>query len=281
MISLAAICLNEEEFIAGWLEYHYQSFDRIVICEGADRNYPHDAVTREGLSADRTADIIRSFPDPERKIQFFQHGWAGRKGSRDDRVPAKIVLRNDYARHLPDGYTFTLDVDEFLHPNHVRALVAEMDERPDLDAYAIPQLHLWQSPRQFITGGYADMPHTRLYRWQAGSRYEVSHNRPCGPDGRSLATQCKKGALLVNEGELRAPAIIHYGFCENKASMADKFQYYLNRGEAKTRPETSEFRRAALLDVPSGCLIRRYRGFLPLRDADRRPRAVRRLHLTR
>src|SRR5579864_6796594 len=102
MISLAAICLNEEEFIADWLGYHYASFDRILIAEGADRNYPREAVTPDGLSRDRTAEIIGSFPDPEDKIRLFRHGWAGRKGSKDDRVPAKMVLRNVYARHLAD-----------------------------------------------------------------------------------------------------------------------------------------------------------------------------------
>jgi hypothetical protein len=271
MISLAAICLNEEEFIGHWLNYHYSSFDCILLCEGADRNYPQEAVTRDGLSTDRTAEIIRTFPDPERKIRLFQHGWAGKKGSTDVRVPGKITLRNVYARQLADGYVFTLDVDEFLHPNHVRALVAQMDQIQDLSACAIPQLHLWQSPAFFITGGYADIPHTRLYRWRAGSSYRINHNRPSGPDGRSLATRYWTGELIVHEGELRAPAIIHYGFCGNKASMVRRYQYYLNRGEAKTRPETSEFRRAALVGVtPPRCCVQGYRGFLPIRDTQRK-----------
>ena len=57
-----SICLNEEEFMEAWLAYHYNSFDRIVICEGAARDYPREAVTDEGLSTDRTASIVRGFP---------------------------------------------------------------------------------------------------------------------------------------------------------------------------------------------------------------------------
>lgn len=272
MISLAAICLNEAEFIGHWLAYHYASFDRILLCEGTDRNYPSQAITPDGLSVDRTADIIRAFPDPDGKIRFFQYGWAGEAGSHDARVPAKIILRNVYARHLQDGYAFTLDVDEFLHPDHVRALVAEMDRTPELNAYAIPPLHLWQTPACFITGGYADIPHTRLYRWRAGSSYQVNHNRPSGPDGRPLTAGYKIGGLVVHNGKLRDPAMIHYGFCESKASMATNAQYYRNRGEAETRPETTAFRHAALQGtIPPGCSVYRYRGFLPIPPSTGRP----------
>lgn len=49
MLRLAAICLNEEEFIGAWLHYHYPSFYRIVICEGAARNYPRTTIFETGF----------------------------------------------------------------------------------------------------------------------------------------------------------------------------------------------------------------------------------------
>jgi hypothetical protein len=264
MITLATICLNEEEFIGAWIQYHYSSFDRILICEGAARDYPRQAVTPEGLSRDATAEIIRSFPDPAGKIRFFQHGWAGPPLSSDDRVPAKMELRNVYAGYIEDGYAFTLDVDEFLHPYYVQELVAEMEEDPGIQAYAIPQVHLWHTTRQFITGGYADVPHSRLYRWRAGSRYVVNHNWPSSPEGILLTTNWRRPGLSVSDGRLSAPAIVHYGFCEPRSCMEEKNLYYLRRGEAATRPPTTEFREAALRGtVPRGCAIHPYRGFVP------------------
>jgi hypothetical protein len=270
MLTLAAICLNEQDFIGHWLEYHYDSFDRIVICEGAAWNYPRDQVTPGGLSTDATAEIIRDFPDPQAKIQFIQHGWAGGclgpDFDIDPRVPAKMELRNVYAQFIESGYAFTLDIDEFLHPYYIQRLVAEMESCPDTGAFAIPQLHLWQTTRQFITGGYADVPHFRLYRWRYGSRYVVNHNWPSGPDGALLMGVHKRPVLKVTDGRLSAPAIIHYGFCESKVAMEEKNRYYLIRGEGDTRPATSEFRAAALSGtVPRGCLVRPYRGFLPFR----------------
>jgi hypothetical protein len=264
MLTLASICLNEEEFIEAWLAYHYRSFDRIVICEGAARDYPREAITDEGLSRDRTADIVRSFPDPEGKINFIQYGWAGPAGSIDDRVFAKMELRNAYAEHIEDGYAFTLDIDEFLHPRHVFELGRLMEESPHSSACAIPQLHLWQNSSQFITGGYADFAHFRLYRWTSGCRYVVNHNWPSSADGKVLTDRGLKLKLQVAAGELTAPAIIHYGFCEWKISMREKNHYYVVRGEEQTRPSTTAFRRAALEGtLPDGCAVHSYQGFLP------------------
>jgi hypothetical protein len=264
MLTLATICLNEQDFIGEWLEYHYDSFDRIVLCEGAARNYPADRVTPEGLSLDATAEIIRNFPDRLHKIRFIQYGWAGKDCCTDDRVPAKMELRNVYAAVIDQGYVFTLDADEFLHPFYVNELAAEMECNSEIGAYAIPQLHLWQSTRQFIVGRYADVPHFRLYRWRKDSRYIVSHNWPSGPDGVSLTSSYKRARLEVIDGRLATPAIIHYGFCEPKSSMAEKNSYYASRGEAESRPATFDFRRAALQgETPAGCTVQAYRGFLP------------------
>jgi hypothetical protein len=263
MTTLAAICLNEEEFVEAWLRYHYESFDRILLCEGADRNYPPEAVTEDGLSRDRTAEIVYDFPDPDSKIEFIQHGWAGR-WSKSVAAPGKMELRNVYAERLQDGYVYTLDLDEFLHPDYVADLNDMMDSFQEVHAYAIPLLHLWQNTSQFITGRYADTPHYRLYRWREGSRYRLTHNWPSGPDGVLLTEAGIIGRLMVEDGCLVAPALIHYGFCERKGSTAEKNDYYIIRGENDTRPDISEFRNAALQGIVlDGCELWEYYGFLP------------------
>ena len=268
MRTLASICLNEEEFIESWLSYHYPSFDRIVIAEGAARGYPAHAVTSDGLSLDRTAELIRRFPDPERKIILVQHGWCGPEASTDDRVPAKIELRNACTSLAEEGFVFTLDVDEFLHPFYVEDLVKMMRSEPEATSCAIPQVHLWQTPRRYITGGYAEVPHFRLFRWTRGCSYVENHNWPSGPDGEPLIATQLRPPLQVVGGRLAAPAILHYGFCESKASMSHKNSYYLARGEDTTRPATSSFRRAALEGrLPAGCRLHPYHGFLPFQSS--------------
>src|ERR1035437_445492 len=260
MRTLASICLNGEEFIESWLSYHYGSFDRIVICEGAARNYPRQAVTADGLSTDRTADLIRGFHDPEGKITLRQHGWAGPESSTDDRLPGKMDLRNTCTEDAADGLVFSLDIDEFLHPFYVGDLAGLMERETEATACAIPQLHLWQNPSRYITGGYADIPHFRLFRWRAGCGYVENHDWPSDGNGEPLIANQLRPALHVLGGRLAGPAIIHYGFCEGKTAMSEKNAYYLNRGEDATRPGTTSFRRAALEGrVPEGCKVHPYR----------------------
>lgn len=267
MLSLAAICLNEEEFIEGWLRFHYNSFEQIILCEGAARNYPREAVTATGLSTDRTAEIVYDFPDPEHKIHFIQHGWAGPPHSLSAAVPAKMELRNVYAERLREGYVYTLDLDEFLHPAYISELNQLMDSFETANACALPSLHLWQDPWHFVTGGYADLSHYRLYRWREGGCYRLTHNWPSGPEGKLLIDGGFELRLLVEDGLLAAPAMVHYGFCEHKNSTAEKNDYYILRGENITRPEISAFRNAALQGVvPEGCTVYEYAGFLPLEN---------------
>ena len=224
MLSLAAICLNEEEFMEGWLRYHYDSFEQIIVCEGAARNYPAEACTADGLSTDRTAEIVYDFPDPEHKIQFIQHGWAGSPGSLSAAVPAKMELRNRYAERLKNGYVYTLDIDEFLHPAYVTEMNRLMDDFETADACALPFLHLWQDSEHFITGGFAEFSHYRLYRWREGSRYRLTHNWPSGPEGTLMIDSGFESRLLVEDGCLAAPAIVHYGFLRTEE---------LDRGEER------------------------------------------------
>ena len=216
MVALAAICLNEEEFIEAWLRYHYDSFDQIIIAEGAARNFPREAVTADGLSSDRTAEIIYDFPDPDNKIEFIQHGWAGPAHSLSAAVPAKMELRNVYAERLNDGYVYTLDIDEFLHADYIVELNRLLDRREDITGWQLPFLHLWQDTEHFITGGFADQSHYRLYRWNRGGRYTVNHNWPSWPDKSLLTAGGVSQSLFVDNGCLTGPAIVHYGFCEGQ-----------------------------------------------------------------
>jgi hypothetical protein len=74
--------LNEEAYVEYTLKSMYDFFEEIIIVEGATQYALN--VTPDGLSTDRTAEIIKDFPDPENKIVFRQVGW----------VPSKRELRN-------------------------------------------------------------------------------------------------------------------------------------------------------------------------------------------
>lgn len=132
-IACGMIVLNEEQFIGAWLRHHYEWFERIVIVEGADFCYPHESVTDRGLSVDRTAEIIRDFPDIEKKITFIQHGWAGSANSPEGY--GKVVLRDVYARTLAqlkyDQLVCTADADEFFRLDHQKQIMKIIHDATD------------------------------------------------------------------------------------------------------------------------------------------------------
>ncbi|MBM4439189.1 MAG: glycosyltransferase [Candidatus Rokubacteria bacterium] len=258
-----SIVLNEEEYLEANLRQHYDACDRWIIVEGSDRRYPRDRVTADGCSTDRTARIVRDFPDPAGKLTYVRHGWAADKQE----------LRNRYAEHCDGGdVVIVFDADEFLTTAGLRAVLAAMDEPPRRQpgAYVVPHVHFWHHTRQIITGGYYDVPHQRIYRWADGARYHDDHNHPqLGPGGVFLHQlgYAVRPRTLVMKGRAAThaePCFLHCGFVKSPENMRDKTLYYVNRGEAVDRPGTTADRAAWFEPgAPAGCSVHAWAGPWP------------------
>ncbi len=260
--TFCSILLNEAEYIGRNLAQHYDACDQWFIVEGADRRYPSDRVTKDGLSTDGTAEIVRGFPDPLGKITFIQHGWA------DD----KCELRNRYARLAESGVLIVFDADEFLTHADLAWLIDRTSRLDGPGSVRIPHVHFWKHPRQVIVGGYYDVPHDRAYRWLWGGRYIDNHNHPCLPiAGKQLnqvrhVTHDRQFSFEDETGAVAhgGPAWLHFGFAKSAENIADKNAYYLNRGEAASRPETTESRAAWFAEkLPRMCRVLPWVGKLP------------------
>lgn len=271
-VTIGIIALNEAKLITANLAQHYSWADQIVVVEGCDVLYPRRNVSESGLSTDGTAAAVESFPDPEGKIRLIQHGWAG-----DPDVPGsgKVELRNRYAELAPDGILIVIDADEFYSELDQGRILDAMQSRSAW-AFTFPILHLWRGPKKIIVGGYADIPHTRFYRWDRAFRYAAAdHNRPTAPGGKSLNEigehRVARRLQQTTQGKFRSatPAAIHYGFAKDQPNTRDKTEYYLARGENETRPATSRFReswfRGELLEE---CRLVEFAGPLPEHHPD-------------
>jgi len=269
MLVAGCICLNESEFIGRNLAQHLPWVDKFVVVEGCDVHYPRRNVTEDGLSTDGTADIVRSFPDPDRRLLFIQHGFAGdgREGH------GKVVLRDRYAQVMREqgwsGWFVHLDADEFYLARDQLRINAILSGLSGLGgtgqrALQLPTVHFWKTDECVVTGGYYSVQHTRFFRLARGIHYrwsdEGSHNYPRDLSGRYVHHTgngvCRQPLALVqsaNGARHDTAACYHYGFCKSEENMRDKTEYYEARGELLSRPKTAASRRAWFLrgsDVP-------------------------------
>jgi len=253
-----SIVLNEQEFLYQNLLQHYSLCDEWIIVEGCCKDYPTHNVTSEGLSGDATAEIIKSFPDPDNKIKFIQYGFTEKDGEH-----GKSELRNQYAARIEETcVVVVIDADEFYLQAQLKEIIKVMKSGL-YSCWRIPQLHFWRDLEHIIVGGYFNVPHNRVYNWRAPLLYEGNHNHPEFPGGpyrksdRSLNLTRKGASISV-------PHCFHLGFAKGSDNMRDKTDYYLNRGEKATRPETSQCREAWFNGrLPLQCEVLSWAGDLP------------------
>ena len=258
--TIGSILLNEAEFIELSLRQHYAYADKIVLIEGADKLYPSDLVTKDGLSTDDTAEIIRSFPDPDKKIEFVQYGFAENKA----------VLRNEYAKRTEPGILLAVDCDEFLSNRSWELVKPLLEAMSGPGALRIKHVHAWKDYGHVVRGLYYDVPHLRLYRWPKKAGHFTCHNHPMLENGTPLyKLNCLKieapwhdlGGGVVG---MRDPFWFHAGFARQAHLIAAKNAYYRARGESQTRPDTTRARAAWFAEeTPSELTISKFNGPYP------------------
>lgn len=262
-VTFGTILLNEAKFIGMNLMQHYDLCDEWILVEGACQGYPTRKVSSDGLSLDNSAAQIQIFPDPLNKIRFIQHGWTKAQGEN-----AKSELRNEYIKYCRSDVLAVVDADEFYRLEDFQSALEELNDSK-VFAVTLPQVHFWKKTSHFITGEYYDIAHTRIFRYIPGMKYISNHNFPeiGGKTGPMLGH--KKIARTLKEIETGGysygvPCCYHMGFAKDADDMRDKSDYYINRGEATTRPVTTASRDAWFTNnLPEKCHVKVWSGELP------------------
>jgi hypothetical protein len=262
-VGFGTILLNEEKYIFDNLMQHYDWCHQWALIEGACLGYPERKVSKEGLSLDKTADLIKCFPDPDGKLVHIQHGWT-KSGGED----AKSELRNRYLQVVNTDVLVVVDADEFYLEDDLKKGISSINSEKSF-AVTLPQVHFWRTTDQFITGEYYDISHTRIYKNLRGMKYVRNHNFP--ELGGKFLTEMghfkfKRTVDSVSDGMFtyREPKCYHMGFAKDYDDMKDKSDYYVNRGEKETRASTTKSRAAWFDgDLPAKCKVRGWGGVTP------------------
>ena len=221
--------LNEETYVEYTLKSIYDFFEQILIVEGATRSALN--ASPDGLSTDRTAEIIQDFPDPEKKIVFRQVGW----------VPSKRELRNMSLRlaDIRPGDCFMIqDYDEiwkpedyvilddhfndeevlYLFSNFVQVF-GDFSQMEDLDAKEQSDPPL--TTRTEDTVARARSPE-RAVRYTAGMQF-ISHVNVCDVYNRFLYEDPFYKQYRVKDFDI---GFWHYGYVHPLDKVVQKRAYY-------------------------------------------------------
>ena len=127
-ITAINISFNEEDYLQYALDSIYPLMDKIVIVEGCDL-VSRPFATDEGLSSDRTTEIIKEYPDPDAKIVYVAHGFCQDKN--DLRQCSLSAVEPD------TDYVLVFDGDLLYREEELQNVIALAKKYPQLrDIYA-------------------------------------------------------------------------------------------------------------------------------------------------
>lgn len=125
-ISLSLMCKDEEDKIELWLKNHYKDVDEICIL---DNN-----------STDRTKEIIKDFPDPDKKIKLWELNYP------------HIPFSDSWQEWIPRTVAFwmcskewilSIDADEFLEDGWRKKISTYVNINPDFKDFAFFANTFW------------------------------------------------------------------------------------------------------------------------------------------
>jgi len=134
MLTIFYKVFNEADFLEESLGSVYNYADRIVVleyCLDSMRQIIHpDRVTEAGLSIDGTSEIVKSFPDPDNKIEYRPVGFIPGAES----IPYQMIV--DLAE--VGEYIWVLDGD-IVYPKELAINIREMVDSGEYDVIWVPE----------------------------------------------------------------------------------------------------------------------------------------------
>jgi len=218
-VTFGIIVLNGEPFTRYCLRALYPFAHEIIVVEGACEK-ANVIATPDGHSTDGTLDTLYRFKaeeDPDSKVQIVvREGFWNEK---DEQSQA-------YAKLATGDYLWQVDIDEFYHPDDMRAVLEMLRNDPQISAVSFKEISFWGGFDYISDGWYhrrgAHIFH-RLFKWGPGYRY-FTHRPPTvrDPSGRDL-----RKLKWINGYELAQRGILlhHYSLVFPKQVM-DKSKYY-------------------------------------------------------
>jgi hypothetical protein len=211
-ISYVMNVLNGEPFISYQLDSIYNYAHEIIIVEGAYQKFAHAAVN--GRSIDRTIELIKNYPDPEKKIQLII-----KPGYYYDRTE----MCNEFLKYISGEVVWQLDVDEFYLPethSYVSKLFAENN---NIDQVSFCFNDYFYNTRWIIKGYPESLGDViRVNRFKPGMRWSSQRPPTLQINGHVLSPRVSVSGRQMKE----SGHIMHNATMIFDNQVKSKFTYY-------------------------------------------------------
>ena len=210
-VSICIPVLNEEKFIYSCIKqiYDWECTHEIIILEGSTKLYRQanpDMVNVQGLSIDKTSEIIRNFPDPQKKIKFIQQRWED-----------KLELKKKMWSMATGYYVWLIDADEFYTPEDLTKIAETIKTKP-IKQLKIKQRIFGRTLDSIVTGGRFTNNYMERF-WERGKNHPNTHHSVKDEDGKTLSSE-DAGIICY-----------HYSNLHSKTYLKAKAKFYRLRNE--------------------------------------------------
>jgi glycosyltransferase involved in cell wall biosynthesis len=209
--SFGMIVFNGDEFLHQVLDSIYDFAHQIIIAEGADQN-ARPFANLDGSSTDRTVDIIRNYPDKERKITLVQGTW------RD-----KTEQSNAWLEHATGDYVWQIDDDEIYKEEDLLAIDALLRERPDTTAVSFHWWHFFGGLDRIRPINERTRVKWRIFRFKPGYQWHT-HRPPDILDPNTGKSLREISPIMAQELVDRGIYIYHFSYITDR-QVREKMQY--------------------------------------------------------
>jgi ADP-heptose:LPS heptosyltransferase/glycosyltransferase involved in cell wall biosynthesis/predicted O-methyltransferase YrrM len=166
--SFVMIVLNGMPFIEYSLKSIYEFAHEVIIVEGAVEKCM-SAANPDGSSTDGTLEFIKSFPDPERKIELIQGRW-----------PEKCEMQNVALRQVTGDYVWLIDSDEVYKTEHLKRIKKVCMDDPSITQVNFIPDNFWKGLDHIFVSSHFFEPachYRRVFKYVPGAVF-ISHRPP-------------------------------------------------------------------------------------------------------
>ncbi len=212
---------NEEEWIEYPIKSIYGEVDKIIVVEGAVQGRPES--TEDGHSIDGTFEKVKTFPDPDNKIELITKD--GHWASLEEQKQVFLDRAREIQERNPDLMIFLAinDCDEIYTPKDIQRFRKAVELRPYATEFVPTFIHFWRDFSHCRTPSEEwNITHQRFFRYQIGMKYNA---HPVVADAQGMDT-CLSGPYQQFRFQIPNLYIYHYGAAKPLDFQKKKLKFY-------------------------------------------------------